>query len=121
MLVVKSHKTLNGEKEDTEMLTMRNNVTMKDTHVNVGTGRFISFQILNYRIVDYVTGFLNTLEIETLRSTEDDICQNVNGIKEQIVTSLVPRSRTEISGTLLVTGFVSIFCLPRVMTAFWYD
>ena len=121
MLVVKSHKTLNGEKADAKMLAMRNNVTAKDTRVSVGTRRITSFQILNYSIIDYVAGFLNTLEIETLRSTENDICQNVNRIKEQIVTSLVPRSRTEISGTLLVTGFVSILCLPRVMTAFWYD
>ena len=121
MLIVKSHETLNGEKADAKMLAMRNNVTTNDTRVSVGTRRFTSFQILNYSIIDYVTGFLNALEIETLRSTEDDICQNVSEIKERIVTSLVPRSRTEISGTLSVTGIVSVFCLPRVMTAFWYD
>jgi hypothetical protein len=117
MFVVKGHESLHGEKADAEMLTMRNNVIMEDACINIRTGRFILFEFLNNSVVDNVTGLVDSREIETLRGTENDICQKVNGVKERIVTSLVPRSRTEISGTSLVAEIGSVFCFPRVMTA----
>ena len=118
MFVVKSHETLNGEKADAEVLTMRNNMITKDAFINIRTGRLILFEFLNNCVVDNISGLVDSREIEALRSTKNDICQKVNGVKEQIVTSLVPRSRTEISGMSLVTEIGSVFCFPRVMTAF---
>ena len=51
VLIVNRHERLNCEETDSEVLTMRNDMTTKDIFVDAGAGRIFLFEFLNYGIV----------------------------------------------------------------------
>jgi hypothetical protein len=73
VLIVNRHERLNCEEADSEVLTMRNDMTTKDIFVDAGTGRIFLFEFLNYGIVDNVASFIYCFDIGCVRSPNDDV------------------------------------------------
>ena len=79
MFVIESHKSLHSEKTDSEVLAVRNDMTTKDIVVNAGAGNILLLKILNHGIINDVLGLFDGFVIETLRGTNNNICQTELG------------------------------------------
>ena len=121
MFIVKRHEGLDGEKIDTEVLHMRNDMLADNVSINSRAGSICLLKILNYSIVNYVMSLVDEFSIMFLSSTDDNICQKFTELGRIIngKRGVEPQSRTKISNTRLVTESGTACCLPSIITALW--
>ena len=121
MLILKRHEGLNGEKIDTEVLHMRNDMLADNVFINSRAGSICLLKILNYSIVNYVMSLVDKFSIMFLSGADDNICQKFTELGRIIngKRGVEPQSKTKISSTHLVTESRMACCLPSIITAFW--
>jgi hypothetical protein len=73
MFVVESHKRLDGEETDAEMLAVGNNVVADDVFINARASKIFLLEFLNNCVVDYVACLRNNFVIRVLSGADDDV------------------------------------------------
>ena len=121
MFIVKRHEGFDGEKGDTEVLHMRNDMLTDNLFIISRAGSICLLKVLIDSIVNYVMSFVDKFHFMFLSSADDDICQKFTELGRIIKgkRGVEPQSRTEISDTCLATESGTACCLPSIITAFW--
>jgi hypothetical protein len=73
VFVVERHKCLDSKKANTKVLAVGNNVTTKNVFIDSRGGVILLLEFLNNGVVYNISGFVDSLDIGFLRSTNDDV------------------------------------------------
>ena len=122
MFVEKVHKILYSGETNTEMLAIGNDMTTEYVLINISSGRVLVLEFLHNRVVYDSTCLIGSINVGRLTGVNDNICQKLLKIEKKTwCKNIAPRSKMEIRGTRSEVETGVACCLPRVITAFWYD